>query len=47
MAARRKLQADRKQAAVDAGRFPSTNDKWTAPYYDKSDLRYADRQLFA
>jgi hypothetical protein len=34
-----------KTAAAD-GWFLSTDDKWTAPYYDPNDLHYMDRQLF-
>jgi hypothetical protein len=33
-------------AAVEAKWFLSTNDKWTIPYYDLSDLRSVDRRLF-
>jgi hypothetical protein len=35
------------QAAIDAGWFLSTTDRWTQKYYDAGDLRSADRQLFA
>jgi len=35
------------QAAVDAGWFLSTSDKWVDPYFDSADLHYVDRRLFA
>ena len=35
------------QAAIDAGWFLSTTDRWTGKYYDANDLKNADRQLFA
>jgi hypothetical protein len=38
--------AQKQAAAVQAGWFLSTTDKWTAPYYDPADLRSVDRQLF-
>ena len=38
--------AQKQAAAVQAGWFLSTTDKWTAPYYDPDDLRCVDRQLF-
>lgn len=34
-------------AAVDAGWFLGTTNKWTIPYYDPQDLRCVDRKLFA
>jgi phosphatidylserine/phosphatidylglycerophosphate/cardiolipin synthase-like enzyme len=34
------------QAAVSAGWFLSTSDRWTEPYFDPKDLKYADRILF-
>jgi PLD-like domain len=34
-------------AAVEAGWFLSTSDRWTRPYYDSKDLRCVDRKLFA
>jgi hypothetical protein len=34
------------QAAVDAGWYLSTTDRWTRPYYDADDLRCVDRELF-
>ncbi len=40
-------KASKSQAAVDAGWFLSTTDKWVAPYYNPDDLRSVDRQLFA
>jgi phosphatidylserine/phosphatidylglycerophosphate/cardiolipin synthase-like enzyme len=42
-----KPQASQAQAAVDAGWFLSTTDKWAAAYYNPNDLRSVDRQLFA
>ncbi len=39
--------ASKQQAAVTAGWFLSTSDKWTAPYFDPKDLHSMDRQLFA
>lgn len=33
--------------AAEAGWFLSTDDKWTAPYFDPSDLHSVDRNLFA
>jgi phosphatidylserine/phosphatidylglycerophosphate/cardiolipin synthase-like enzyme len=38
---------DKPQAAINAGWFLSTGDKWVEPYYDSQDLRSVDRQLFA
>lgn len=35
------------QAAVDAKWFLSTTDNWKLPYFDKTDLHYVDRELFA
>jgi phosphatidylserine/phosphatidylglycerophosphate/cardiolipin synthase-like enzyme len=35
------------QAALSAKWFLSTDDKWTASYFDSKDLHYADRELFA
>lgn len=34
------------QAAISAGWFLSTTDKWTKPYFDPKDLKFADRMLF-
>lgn len=34
------------QAAVAAGWFLSTTDRWAEPYFDPRDLHYADRMLF-
>jgi phosphatidylserine/phosphatidylglycerophosphate/cardiolipin synthase-like enzyme len=42
-----KPAAIKRQAAVSAGWFLSTTDAWTAPYFDRQDLRSVDRQLFA
>lgn len=39
-------QADKAAAAVLAGWFLSTTDKWTKPYYDPNDLHCSDRLLF-
>jgi hypothetical protein len=44
--ATQKPVASPKYAAVSAGWFISTNDKWTKPYFDKNDLKCADRVLF-
>jgi phosphatidylserine/phosphatidylglycerophosphate/cardiolipin synthase-like enzyme len=42
-----KPPTDKSQAAADAGWFLSTNDGWTRPYYDRKDLHFVDRELFA
>ncbi|HYK43510.1 MAG TPA: phospholipase D-like domain-containing protein [Thermoanaerobaculia bacterium] len=42
-----KKKASKAGAAVQAGWFLSTNDKWAARYYDPKDLRSVDRRLFA
>jgi len=34
-------------AAVDAGSFLHTDDKWAKPFFDPKDLRSVDRKLFA
>lgn len=34
------------QAAVSAHWYLATNDKWTASYFNRSDLHYWDRELF-
>jgi PLD-like domain len=39
--------ASKQAAAVFAGWFLSTSDKWTDAYFDPSDLHYVDRRLFA
>jgi len=39
--------ASNQQQAVAAEWFLSTSDRWVAPYYDNSDLRYVDRELFS
>jgi hypothetical protein len=39
--------ASKQHAAVEAGWYLGTTNKWTEPYFDSSDLRYADRELFA
>lgn len=38
--------ASKQQAAVSAGWFLSTDDRWTQPYFDPKDLHSVDRQLF-
>jgi Phosphatidylserine/phosphatidylglycerophosphate/cardiolipin synthases and related enzymes len=40
-------EASKPQAAIDAGWYLSTDDKWAKPYFDADDLRYVDRRLFA
>ena len=42
----RKPNASKQQDAASAGWFLSTDDKWTKPYFDPSDLHSVDRQLF-
>jgi hypothetical protein len=44
---RSKSPAAKQQAAAAAAWFLSTNDRWTAPYFDPEDLHCMDRQLFA
>lgn len=39
--------ASKSQAAVNAGWFLSTTDRWTQKYYSDDDLKSVDRQLFA
>jgi phosphatidylserine/phosphatidylglycerophosphate/cardiolipin synthase-like enzyme len=39
--------ASKQQAAVSAGWFLSTSEKWVEPYFDPNDLHYVDRRLFA
>jgi len=39
--------AAKREAAISAGWFLSTDDKWTTPYFDPQDLHCMDRQLFA
>ena len=39
--------AAKAEAAVQAGWFLSTTDRWAAPYFDPQDLRSVDRELFA
>ncbi len=46
-AAKKSKPADLNHAAVEAGWFLSTTDRWVAPYYDTDDLHYTDRKLFA
>jgi hypothetical protein len=38
--------ANKQQAAVSAGWFLSTDDKWAKPYFDPKDLHCVDRLLF-
>ena len=38
--------ASKKQAAVSAGWFLSTDDKWTGKYFDPKNLYFVDRLLF-
>jgi hypothetical protein len=45
-AAMRRLPASSQQAALNAGWFLSTDDKWAAKYFNPNDLHYVDRQLF-
>jgi len=40
------VAANKRQAAVSAGWFLSTDDKWTQPYFDPDDLHCVDRQMF-
>jgi hypothetical protein len=40
------MPASKQKAAVDAGWFLSTTDKWTRPYFDPADLHFVDRMLF-
>jgi hypothetical protein len=42
-----KAKAATVQAAVSAGWFLDTNDKWVKKYFDPKDLHYVDRMLFA
>lgn len=42
-----KKSASKTAAAIQAGFFLSTTDRWVAPYYDDNDLRSVDRKLFA
>jgi phosphatidylserine/phosphatidylglycerophosphate/cardiolipin synthase-like enzyme len=39
--------ASKRQAAASAGWFLSTTGRWAKPYFDRSDLHYVDRRLFA
>ena len=43
----RPVPASKQVAAAEAGWFLSTDDKWTAKYFDPTDLHSVDRQLFA
>jgi phosphatidylserine/phosphatidylglycerophosphate/cardiolipin synthase-like enzyme len=38
--------ASKQQQAAEAGWFLSTDDAWTAPYFDPNSVRYVDRELF-
>ena len=42
----RKIPVSKQQAALNAGWFLSTDDGWTAKYFDPRDLYSVDRQLF-
>jgi hypothetical protein len=44
---RTKPSADKQQAALSAGWFLSTSDAWAKKYFDRSDLHFVDRELFA
>jgi hypothetical protein len=46
-AKRKSSPALKQQAAVAAGWFLSTSDKWAGKYFDTKDLHCVDRQLFA
>jgi len=39
--------ADKQLAALSAGWFLSTNDAWAKKYFERSDLHFVDRELFA
>ena len=39
--------ASKTLAAVQAGFFLGTTDKWVKPYFDSKDIHSADRELFA
>lgn len=39
--------ATRTQHATAAGLYLASSDKWTTPYFDNSDLKSLDRQIFA
>jgi len=39
--------ATRREAALSAGWFLSTTDRWAQPYFDPTDLHSVDRKLFA
>ena len=43
----KKPSADKQHAAVSAGWFLSTSDAWAKKYFDRSDLHFVDRELFA
>lgn len=42
----KKVSSAPAQAAVSAGWFISTDDRWTQPYFNPKDLKWADRVLF-
>ena len=46
-APRKRKPTSKTQAAVAARWFLGTDDAWTRPYFNRRDLRYADRELFA
>ena len=39
--------ATRREAALSAGWFLSTTERWVQPYFDPTDLHSVDRKLFA
>ena len=41
-----KQPRSKQQAAIQAGMFLQTDDGWSARYFDATDLRYLDRELF-
>ena len=41
-----KVPQSKQQAAINAGWFLSTDDKWTAKYFNSKDLHSVDRELF-
>ena len=46
MAKQPKAPALPQQAAIQAGWFLTTDDKWAEKYFDPKDLHCVDRQLF-
>ena len=41
------IPSAKQTAAAEAGWYLGVTDKWTVPYYDKTDLRCVDRELFS